>query len=422
MRLFTGLPEALNDSQFLTPRLTREQSGAAIEGPSKVRGGRVEPALVSRLLNDMGAEPDQLPLMQHVLLRMWNHAASRTRERSGTETVVTLEDYEYIGRFDRALSVHADEVYLKLDDSRRRIADILFRSLSERSHRRDTRRPTRLGHVAEVAEERVNVVAEVVEVFRHPDLCLLTPLQPSPLDAETLIDVTHESVIRQWSRLRGEVAADGSIVLKGLVEREEESAKQYLYIKQTARRWNSGEAELWTGVDLDVALEWRDQERPNAVWASRYGGDFFLAMRFLEQSRLTRDAVEKFADLERAEAAGDFLATTPALSLPRRHYQLVVLGPSADRYPELLGGKLRAAFEALGLDPDVDLKIVQAGNAGDFDEFVGIPAGVWFGGEGEPSPADLDLLERLQSSGRRSCPWSKTCGNSHNLCPGPSIR
>ena len=62
---FDGLPEALNDSQFLTPRLTRDQRREAIEGPARVFDGRVEPALVNRLLNDMGSDPDQLPLMRH---------------------------------------------------------------------------------------------------------------------------------------------------------------------------------------------------------------------------------------------------------------------------------------------------------------------------------------------------------------------
>src|SRR5688572_4803013 len=48
---FSGLAEAVNDGQYLTTRLTRDQSQAAIEGPAAVFGGRVERALVSRLLN-----------------------------------------------------------------------------------------------------------------------------------------------------------------------------------------------------------------------------------------------------------------------------------------------------------------------------------------------------------------------------------
>jgi hypothetical protein len=72
--VFHGLPEAINAGQFLTPRLTREQRREAIVGPAMVFGGQVEPALVNRLLNDTGEELDQLPLLQHVLMRMWTRA------------------------------------------------------------------------------------------------------------------------------------------------------------------------------------------------------------------------------------------------------------------------------------------------------------------------------------------------------------
>ena len=36
---FAGLPEALNDSQFLVPRMTRQQLREAIEGPVAVGSG-----------------------------------------------------------------------------------------------------------------------------------------------------------------------------------------------------------------------------------------------------------------------------------------------------------------------------------------------------------------------------------------------
>ena len=57
---FRDLPEALNESQYLIPRLTRDQLRRAIEGPVAVGGAKITPQLVNRLLNDMGDNPDQL--------------------------------------------------------------------------------------------------------------------------------------------------------------------------------------------------------------------------------------------------------------------------------------------------------------------------------------------------------------------------
>ncbi len=56
--VFAGLPEALNDSQYLTPRLTREQIESAIVGPARMFDSDVEADVVNRILNEM--EPTQI--------------------------------------------------------------------------------------------------------------------------------------------------------------------------------------------------------------------------------------------------------------------------------------------------------------------------------------------------------------------------
>ena len=91
---FRDLPETLNDCQYFVPRMTRDQRKAMIEGPL----GRVQiaPSLVQRLLNDAGDEPDQLPILQHALMRTWNqwradrsgsHAAHRSERLRGDRRV-----------------------------------------------------------------------------------------------------------------------------------------------------------------------------------------------------------------------------------------------------------------------------------------------------------------------------------------------
>jgi hypothetical protein len=75
---FDGLAESVSDAQYLCPRLSRDQIRSAIEGPAEVFGGKVEPRLTSRIVNDMGTDPDQLPLMQHALMRLWEVARART--------------------------------------------------------------------------------------------------------------------------------------------------------------------------------------------------------------------------------------------------------------------------------------------------------------------------------------------------------
>ncbi|MGO9468315.1 MAG: AAA family ATPase, partial [Isosphaeraceae bacterium] len=298
--LFAGLPEALNDSQFLTPRLTREERREAIEAPALVFDGRVDPALVNRLLNDMDAGPDQLPLMQHALMRLWTRARRANAPPSDVApkprgVTITLADYEAIGGLKLALSAHADEVFDRLDEGQRTIAEVLFRGLSERgAEGRDSRRPASLRSVAEAAGVPVEQVVPVVEAFRHADLSVLVPPPPTPLEPETILDISHESLIRQWQRLRAWAEAEAS------------SAEMYRRLEKTASLWRTKRAGLWDTPDLDFALEWRVRERPNAAWARRYGGDFDGAMLFLSSSKkaqrrkLSAEQERRTAELETA--------------------------------------------------------------------------------------------------------------------------
>ncbi|MGH8551147.1 MAG: NACHT and WD repeat domain-containing protein [Methylococcales bacterium] len=269
--LFPSLPEALNDSQFLTPRLTREQRSLAITGPARVFGGEVEPALVNRLLNDMGADPDQLPVLQHALMRLWTVCA----ERGANPIRLGLHDYEPLGGWENTLSNHADQAYGEFTTTQQTIAEILFRSLSERSGpKRDTRRPVSLQTVAEVAGVKPDEVIAVVEAFRRSDRSFLMPPEEQPLTPETLIDISHESLIRQWQRM------------KEWVEREAQSAEIYRRLEQTALLYSEKRAGLLQGLDLFPVIEWKKREKPGPAWASRYGREFDRVMSFLASSEL----------------------------------------------------------------------------------------------------------------------------------------
>jgi len=276
---FSGLPEVLNRSQYLTPRLSRDQRRAAIAGPARVFGGDVAPELVNRLLNEMGNDPDQLPLMQHLLMRMWTW---RAPAQEGRRHVLTLEDYEAVGGLRHALSNHANEAFDRLDERKQSIAETLFRRLTERAPgSRDIRRPTAAGEVADLANATLAELTEVVDVFRAPGCSFVVPPWPHPLDSGTILDITHEALIRQWDRLRA------------WAEAEAESSERYRFLEHNAQLWKQGHMALWGTPNLEMALEWRTRIKPSELWASSYGGDYQLAMQFLDASAQARAAEEQ---------------------------------------------------------------------------------------------------------------------------------
>ncbi|MFN7803507.1 MAG: SUMF1/EgtB/PvdO family nonheme iron enzyme [Planctomycetaceae bacterium] len=116
--LFQGLPEAINDSQFLTPRMTRDQLRDSIVGPLSLFNAGAEPELVGRILDDLGAEPDQLPLLQHALMRTWNIACQPPDAWQTCPIGLTLQHYLHssVGGVAHALDNHANEIYAGLKE------------------------------------------------------------------------------------------------------------------------------------------------------------------------------------------------------------------------------------------------------------------------------------------------------------------
>ena len=198
---FPGLPEMLNKGQFLTPELDRDRLREVIEGPARVFEREIDPALVNRLLNDLGdLVPDRLPILQHALMRLW----ARTAGASAVQPI-GVDSYEEIGKLTEALSQHASETFEALDSRGQAIAKVLFRNLVASAGEAEAlslvRSPVKLGKVCALAQAGEAEVVAVVEHFRADGRSFLLPPPTVPLSKESTIDITHESLIRQWAWL-----------------------------------------------------------------------------------------------------------------------------------------------------------------------------------------------------------------------------
>jgi tetratricopeptide (TPR) repeat protein len=284
--LIEGLADAINAGMFLTPRMTRDLCHEAIVGPAAVCDIDIEPALVNRLLNDLAnfapwddsdtsdqldrimRRADQLPLLQYTLNRMWLRARSARRDE---RIKLTITDYEAIGGLSGALNAHANQIFEELGKQRWPVVEWVFRTLTAGSTIADAvRRPTRFDElVAACGGDEANVRA-VVDAFRAPGVNFLVPeFDPKHprLAADAYVDISHESLIRQWKRL-GE-----------WLEQEARAAQQW---RRLIDRFGTGEPVR--GRELANMMAWRNETKPNTAWAKRYGGDYPAVIAFLERS------------------------------------------------------------------------------------------------------------------------------------------
>lgn len=281
---FPELTRKINDSHYLIPQMTRDQKRRAIEGPVAVGNAKITPRLVQQLLNDLGDNPDQLPILQHALMRTWSYWS---KYRDYEDEQVDLKHYEAIGTMSEALSMHANEAYDELDEDQKRICEVLFKAITEkRGENFGIRRPTRLNEIASIADVSEGDVIEVIEKFREPGRSLLTPGFGSPLGSKSMVDISHESLMRIWVRL------------KNWVDDEADAVQMYLRLAEAANMYQVGKAGLWRPPDLQLALNWQVKHKPTLVWGQRYHPAFERTMIFLEYSKKEFETEQRIKELE----------------------------------------------------------------------------------------------------------------------------
>jgi phospholipase C len=248
---YPGLAEAINEGGYLVPQMTRRQFQQAILKPVEAARGSITATLSDRLLNDLDGRTDQLPVLQHVLMRMWG------KKKPGTP--LDVADYEAIGALSRSLSNHAEEVFGGLDAKEKGVAEALFRSITQVSKNRKLRKPMPLGEIADKTGAPMEKLKKVVEAFAAEGRSFLVVL-PGVVDRDSIIDISHEALIRQWGRLGHWVDDEAELVSR--VNRLEE----------TASEWDSGKrsngALLYRGPVLKKAEELTSRLKPDSVCMS----------------------------------------------------------------------------------------------------------------------------------------------------------
>jgi WD40 repeat protein len=266
---YPSFTKVINDSQFLIPQMTMAEKRSAIEGPVKAMGAQIEESLVDSILESIGDRHDQLPLMQHALMRTWDHWQAN---KFGNEAI-TNSNYQTIGGMGKALSVHANEIFNELSVDQKRICERLFKSITEKGvEGRSVRRPTSVKEIAAIANTDVESVKVIVDHFRKPGRTLLTPSADVALTDRTIIDISHESLMRIWE------------VLANWLEEEHEAIKEYIHIAEAAEMQQVGKGTLLKSPELQLALNWRTENAPTREWGIRHNVAFDRTMQFLDYS------------------------------------------------------------------------------------------------------------------------------------------
>jgi WD40 repeat protein len=256
--------DALQDTALMLGPMTQEELRATIEKPAERQGAAFEPGLVDRILEDVGAEPGNLPLLEFALTLLWEQATSGW---------LTHAAYEDIGRADGALARYAEEVFNALERAdQERARRIFVQLVRPGAGTEDTRRLASRAEVGAANWPLTQHLADKRLVVTGSDVA-----------GNETVEVAHEALIQNWGRLQDWMEADRAFRIwqEGL--------------RAAQRQWDTSqrdEGALLRGAPLVQAESWLAEREGDLSGAER---EFIQASVALRE----RQAAEREARQER---------------------------------------------------------------------------------------------------------------------------
>jgi serine/threonine protein kinase len=179
--------------QLLMWPMEVDELRAAIKGPAALPDVLLtfEGNLVSDLLYEVRGEPGALPLLQFTLDQLFERRKDH---------LLTQQAYEEIGGVKGALSKHAEATYLALPSAAHRetVRTLFLRLIGPgMTEQETTRRRTQLRDLVFIDPEQTRLMQETIDLFVKARLLTAN----TNTESETTIEVSHEALIREWSRL-----------------------------------------------------------------------------------------------------------------------------------------------------------------------------------------------------------------------------
>jgi WD40 repeat protein len=244
-----GFARIVERGLFLLQSMGEDDLRAAIEGPARQAGLRLEPGLVDLLVRDVEGEPGALPMLSHALRQTWQRREGAT---------LTVAGYRAAGGIRGAIAQTAEQLYEGAPPEQRRVLrDLLLRLVA----------PSPDG---EPVRSRVSrrVVASDPEHEQLIEQLISARLVTSDQD---VVELAHEALARAWPRLRG------------WLDDDVEGQRTWRHLSTAAEAWDAmgrPDSELYRGVRLDQAVDWRERAAPDLNDLER---------TFLGASRTERD-------------------------------------------------------------------------------------------------------------------------------------
>jgi len=311
---FRGLPELIGKNQFFVPRLNRAEMLSAVTEPALLAGAKISQRLAQRMLNDLSSvNTDVLPVLQHAVRRVWHMAEGGGQEldlwhycavggmeskdlpegqRANFETWFESlpqsrkvfyqgQKKSYAQDLSNVLNLHGNILFETAAEyynthgkgeiskgEAQALLNAVFKCLTKIDDSRAVRNRITLEEIAAIIDRPgcgTTKLGRLIDIYRDQGSTLIYPFieegKRTPLEADTLLDITHEALIRNWKKL------------SKWTKEEYDSANVFREMSAQLGRWVKGgksSTYLLTSGPYEYYHKWYSRQGPSAAWLSQY--------------------------------------------------------------------------------------------------------------------------------------------------------
>jgi hypothetical protein len=176
---------------------------------------------------------------------------------------------EAAGGLGCLLSKHADAVVDEAapDPERRAAVERLFRALTDFNvEGKAIRRPQAFRELIAVTDAEPDKLRKIIDALRRDDVSFLTPYSQQPISDNTPVDISHEALIRCWSRL-----ADPQ---SGWLKHEFDDGLIWRSLLEEAKGFETNKRRILSPATTKERWKWWQERHVNAAWGNALWREF----------------------------------------------------------------------------------------------------------------------------------------------------
>lgn len=250
-----GFAQAIKAAEVKLLSMNKEELESTIVLPAAMTGRECEPELIASLVNDVRGRAGDLPLLQFALKELWAMDAV-----TGVLTTKSYEELGYIGPDEKVTGVRgaiikrAEEIWAELEDKgKAQAAERVFLTLVLAAQSSSTADDlaaldaSRRARLTEFDADTQRIVHDLTSSF------LLTTSM-DPFSGKSVVEVSHEALIRNWPRLQRWVKDR-----RPYLNWYSQTFTPYLQRWESEKNWRKKKKLLLPEVMVPEAQQWQRQ-------------------------------------------------------------------------------------------------------------------------------------------------------------------